>query len=369
MKVLIVAPRICTPWTEGRKKFVCDLLNAVEGRWELCGLVTVDPGETTQLPQHFETHTVSSTKEHLLFLARNVERALAEHKPDLVCHFPFGTFAGLRGLGNLWTIRSIARTCRKAGVRCCTIMYSLTAEADTALHRFLLRGVHFNQYLGGRQGIRFGVQLAPNSADAFYDREARRLLFMSGAAEPGLANLDYVLHVRGLRYLLKAGAALVPLGYRLTVAVPLFSDPGMLERIRQHPDNGWNPGRIDFRAEVTLPEAFRGVSAFVFPYGQEEKQFVPTSIVEAMHFGIPTVLPRLDFLTQFRTGAAKALVHEPRDVDSLVAQVSRLENPAENIEAMRQAAAAFVDGEYSIANTVRDIESLYGSPALTPPPR
>jgi glycosyltransferase involved in cell wall biosynthesis len=362
MKVLIVAPRICTPWTEGRKKFVRDLLHAAAGRWQLCGLVTIDPGESTRLPQDFDTHVVSSTKQHLFYLTGNLPRAIAHHKPDLVCHFPFGTFSGLRGFGNLWAIASIARTCRKAGVRCCTIMYSLTAEANTALHRFLLKDVHFNQYLGGGNGIRFGVHLAPNTDD-FHDTSSRALLFMSGAAEATPESLDYVLDVRGLRYLLKAGAVLSRRQYRLVVAVPFLRDATMLERLRQHPDNQWESGRIEFRPEVALPEVFRGMSAFVFPYGQEEKQFVPTSIVEAMHFGIPVVLPRLNFLAQFHTGATKALVHEPRDVESLSAQILRLEDATGEVESLRRRAAGFVDTEYSIANSVSDIEALYAKPA------
>jgi glycosyltransferase involved in cell wall biosynthesis len=363
MKVLIIAPRICTPWTEGRKKFVCDLIAAASTRWQLRGLITVDPGESTQLPPGFDAHTVSSTGEHLFYLTGNLKRAIAQHEPDLVCHFPFGTFSGLRGLGNLWAIASIARTCRNAGVQCCTIMYSLTADANTPLHRLLLKDVHFNQYVGGKDGIRFGVRLAP-STDEFHDKSTRTLLFMSGAAEANSGTLDYVLDVRGLRYLLKAGAALSQ-QFRLIVAIPFLRSPEMLERLRCHPDNRWNGGSIEFRPEVALPEVFRGISAFVFPYGQEEKQFVPTSIVEAMHFGIPVVLPRLNFLAQFCSGTPKALVHEPRDVDSLVAQIARLDDEAGNVDAMRRHAAAFVDAEYSIANSVGDIELLYRKPAGT----
>jgi len=171
--------------------------------------------------------------------------------------------------------------------------------------------------------------------------------------------------VRGLRYLLKAGAALSTLQYRLIIAIPFLRDTDMLEKLRHHPDNQWESGGIEFRSEVALPDVFRGVSAFVFPYGQEEKQFVPTSIVEAMHFGIPVVLPRLDFLAQFSTGTPKALVHEPRAVDSLIAQVTRLSDEAEDIDAIRQRAAVFVDTEYSIANSVSDIEALYRNSAAT----
>ena len=358
MKVLIIAPRICTPWTEGRKKFVRDLISASAGRWQLCGLVTVDAGETTDLPQDFHTHVVSSRKDHLFFLIRNLKHAVEVHKPDLVCHFPFGAFTGARGAGNLWAISSIERTCRRMSVQCCTIMYSLTSEANTALHKFLLRNVYFNQYAAGRKGIRFGVRLAL-SADEFHDRNSRMLLFMSGAAEETAQSLEYVLKVRGLRYLLQAGAALSRLGYRLVIAVPLLRNSTILEQLASHGDNTWEPGRIEFRCEVRVPDVFRDVSAFVFPYGQEEKQFIPTSVVEAMHFGIPVVLPRLNFLEQFCTGPDKALVYQPGDLHSLIAQMTRLRDEPEHIESMRKLAAAYVKSEYDIMNTVADIEAIH----------
>jgi hypothetical protein len=82
-----------------------------------------------------------------------------------------------------------------------------------------------------------------------------------------------------------------------------------------------------------------------------------------MHFGIPVVLPRLKFLAQFCTGTAKTLVHDPGEVDSLVAQIARLENEAKHVESIRRNAASFVDTEYGIANSVNDIEALYRAAA------
>jgi glycosyltransferase involved in cell wall biosynthesis len=364
MKVLFIAPRICTPWTEGRKKLVRDLISQTAARWQLCGLVTIDAGESTDLPENFAAGVVSEGKAHLVYLVRNLEQALAQHRPDLVCHFPFGAFAGLRGLGNLWAIAKVARICRNQRVPCCTLMYSLTAGADTPLHRLLLRDVYFNQHAGGAKGIRFGVKLP--AAGAVYSADSRTLLFMAGEAVATSARLDYVLDTRGLRYLLQAGGALTRLGYRLVVAVPFLKSVQMQDALRRHPDNSWGVDGIEFRAEVTIPAIFQGIRAFVFPYGHEERQFVPTSMVEAMHFGIPVVFPRLKFLAQFHAEAAQGLAYEPGDVQALIAQVRRLDTAPAEIEMLRKRALHFVAAEYSIANTVSDIERIYHQLAAQP---
>lgn len=358
MKVLLVAPRICTPWTEGRKKFVRDLCTHAGTSWQLCGLVTVDEGEAAALPREFEALTVTRRQDHLLLLVRNLEDAIRRHRPDLVCHFPFGAFGGLRGLANLWAIRRVARIARRAGVPCCTIMYSLTSEANGLLYRLLLRDVYFNQYSGHGKSIRFGVGLPAPLASQYRDPAGKTLLFMDGTAESGLERLDYVLDVRGLRLLLQAGRTLSEAGYKLVVAVPFLKDPTMLALLTDHPDNHWAKGQIRYLDEVRVPDIFTGITAFVFPYGQEERQFVPTSIVEAMYYGIPVVLPRLEFLAQFHLDTGRSLAHDPADAVSLVAQILRLQSAPAEVEAICERARSFALAEYSIANSVADIEEI-----------
>ena len=357
MKVLLVAPRICSPWTEGRKNFVRDLISAATGRWQLCGLVTLDAGETTSLPASFTTFEVSDRKDHLLLLTAQLADAIAQHQPNLVCHFPFGAFTGLRGIANLWVIGRIAAICRKMSVPCCTIMYSLTAETRSPLHRWLLRDVYFNQYADHGRRIRFGVSLP--AFTPLHDPASKTLLFMAGAAEPTAERLDYVLDVRGLRLLLLAGVQLAERGYRLIVAVPLLADPAMRQLLLQHPDNRWPTQSLLLQTEVRIPETFRGIQTFVFPYGQEETQFVPTSIVEAMHFGIPVVLPRLDFLTQFHTNGTLAAIYPPGDCAGLIDSIERLSAAPQTAVDMAERARKFVASEYAIDNTVADIEAIH----------
>lgn len=359
MKVLILAPKICTPWTEGRKKFVSDLIEASHTRWELCGLLTVDAGESNELAENFTSLLANNRKDHLLLLVRGLKQAIRKYKPDLVCHFPFGAFSGVRGLANLWAISKVAGICRALEAPCCTCMYSLTSEANSWLHHWLLKDVYFNQYAGNKKRIRFGVKLPAANVDRTKISDSRTLLFMSGAAEASTERLDYVLDVRGLRLLLKAGRVLSSLGYKLIVAIPFLQSRQMQQLLLDHSDNSWEQNQLELRAEVRVPDIFAGVAGFVFPYGQEEQQFVPTSIIEAMHFGVPVVLPKLGFLVQFYAGAEKALIYSPGDSDGLIAQIKRLESDADGVSNIRNKALDFVADEYSITNTVLDIEAIY----------
>jgi len=362
MKVLIIAPRICSPWTEGRKKFVRDLIEATTGRWQISGLVTVDAGESTDLPRRFRTLTANSKKDHVTLLLAKLKQAVTAHNPDLVLHFPFGAFGGLRGLANLWAIRRTSAVCRHLGVPSMTLMYSLTEEANTALYRYFLKDVYTNQYSQGDNVIRFGVKLPPAILPEQSRTDSQTLLFMAGAAEATAERLGYVLDDRGLRQLLRIGDTLAAAGFRLVVAIPLLKSAAMTRRLVSLADNTWPENRLVLRGKVTVPEVFADADAFVFPYGQEEKLFVPTSVVEAMHFLTPVILPNLSFLAPFwhsPQGEAKVLAYQQGNPEDLAAQILRLKSEPENIINMRDKAAAWVDAEYDINNSAQDIEAAY----------
>tara|TARA_R110000772_G_scaffold15931_15_gene45791 strand:- start:131 stop:1225 length:1095 start_codon:yes stop_codon:yes gene_type:complete len=359
MKVLFVAPRICTPWTEGRKKFVLDLISQVENQWQLSGLVTIDAGEVTSVPDHFRVIEVAASKEHIFTLKNALPLAIEAHKPDMLCFFPFGVFEGLRGLANLWLIRSVERICAKNNLPCCTLMYSLTAEARGFFHRRLLKRVYFNQYTDSANSIRFGVKLPEFNLPATHSGSAKTLLFMSGEAGENMDRLAYVLDVRGLRLLLQSGKELAARGYQLIVAAPLLKNFDLLEALKSHTNNTWPRENISFQQEVRFPDIYLKAGVFVFPYAQEEMQFIPTSIVEAMYFGIPVLLPRLKFLRQFYEGQPKAMVYEPGSVSSLIDQIDSLQKNEQNMPDIRLKARHFIDHEYDIANTAVDIERAY----------
>ena len=359
MKVLLVAPRICTPWTEGRKKFFLDLIRQVEDSWQLCGLVTVDAGETTSVPKDFQVIEVGASKEHVLGLRRESQQAVETCKPDLVCYFPFGVFGGLRGWANLWLILSIERICKKNAIPCCTLMYSLTAEAKGYLYRRLLKQVYFNQYSDAGQTIRFGVKLPEFTLPEVHPGQGKTLLFMSGEAGESPDRLAYVMDVRGLRLLLQGGAQLADRGFRLIVAVPLLKNFELLEILKSSTDNSWPRENISFQQEARFPDIYLKAGIFVFPYAQEEMQFVPTSIVEAMYYGIPVVLPELNFLRQFYTEEARAQVYKKGKLDALINGIVELDGNSQRQQDLRLVARKFIEQEYDMANTAADIERVY----------
>jgi len=356
MKVLIVAPKICTPWTEGRKKFVCDLVDQASNRWDLHGLTTLDPDEKTNLPTSFDTYEVSSPRDHLLIPVGSLSKKLTDINPDLVCYFPFGAFHGIRGIANLWSIWRFSRICRKHGIPAITLMYSLTMEANSLFHRLFLKNVYFNQHTGKTRGIRFGVKFPQQETIIGTENSGKNLLFMAGTSAFNAERLEYVLDVRGLRILFQAGKALSTMGYRLIVAVPFLSNPDTAKFLRNLPDNTWPDDSLELKGEVSIPSIYEYCQAFVFPYGQEEKQFVPTSVVEAMHYRIPVILPNLDFLSPFYKSRPLALMYDNGSLDSLIQCINRLDQTPEIVNEITRQAAGFVDTEYDIAQTVIDIE-------------
>lgn len=360
MRVLMVAPRIGTPWTEGRKKWFLDLCQETIGRWDVVALITVDDGESSELPVVTEEYVTKSGWQHLASIRSNLAGAIRKHRPDLVCHFPFGVFSGLRGLANIWSISYVERYCKSIKIPCCTLMYSLTRGADNPFYRRVLKRAYLNQHGASNRTVRFGVKLQKvhPSHSSNETRLEKNILFMAGLAEENDERLDYALDVRGLRFLLRAGARLQERGYRLIIAIPLLRNKRLRERLVNEKDNRWVSNSIEFCEVLPFPDIYRRTHVFAFPYASEELQFVPTSIIEAMHFSVPVILPKLDFLAPFYEVGGRVLAYEKDDIDSFIAQLELLEN-SKYLNALRTKATAFVECEYNIQNSISDIEKLY----------
>lgn len=360
MRVLMVAPKICTPWSEGRKKFFRDLCQETMKQWDVVAFITVDEGEQSELPVATEEYLSKNSRQHLIHIRSRLSHAIQTYQPDLVCHLPFGVFSGLRGLANIWSILFVERLCKRRKVPCCTLMYSLTSEANTRFHRYALRHVYLNQHGSAGRTVRFGVKLP--DADQSYSRKESRakknILFMAGAAEENEERLNYTLDVRGLRFLLKAGAQLQVEGYRLIVAVPLLKNKVLREKLTADKDNHWDPDSIEYCESISIPEIYRRTHVFAFPYANEELQFVPTSIVEAMHFMVPVILPKLDFLAQFYRPGGKSLAYEKDNIESFIKQLKLIDDQG-HLDELRAKAKTFVEREYDIRNSVTDIEEIY----------
>lgn len=360
MKVLMVGPKICTPWSEGRKKFFRDLCQVTTERWDVLAFITVNEGETADLPVKTEEHICRSGSQHLIHIRRHLRHAIRMHQPDLVCHLPFGVFSGLRGLANIWSIRYVERLCRRQSIPCCTLMYSLTNDADTWFHRFALKNAYLNQHSAAQRTVRFGVNL-PAIDPVFLAREAsdeKCILFMSGEAVESDDSFKYVMDVRGLRLLLRAGEELQKRGYRLIVAVPFLQNKRLRRRVASSNDNYWAPGSIEYLDKISLPKIFDRARLFAFPYGNEEVQFVPTSIIEAMHFGVPVVLPKLNFLAPFYESEGRCLPYNSGDIGSFYDAIDAARD-TDFLNSIRKQASKYIEEEYNILNSVNDLEQIY----------
>ena len=356
MKLLLAAPKICTPWSEGRKRFIRDLSSSLTRDHEVRIVTTVQQGQTTEFAVPFDAEPVKYGPSHFVKMHSMLRKRLRLFRPDLVCHLPLGSFHGRFKWPNIWSMWCVDRICRRAHVPCFTLMYSVTGIASVEILRPWVRHLMLNQFLSGDQErIRFGVRFDPpqSSLDDLLHAPGKRLLFMSGAWEKKQEIFQYVLSVRGLSTLLKAGRWLAPKGFRLTLAVPLLVDADFQKHLLALNDNHWPEGTLECIGEVSVPEIFSGKDFFVFPYAVDETQFIPTSVVEAMYYGLPSVLSDLSFLRKLSPAADTAFYFREGDAEVLAHTLLHVRR--DDYLAVRENAARMIRLEMDIDGSCQDI--------------
>jgi len=363
MRILLAGPKICSPWTEGRKRFVQDVAVMLGASHEVRVLTSVEKGETTQFAVPWVAPVADTGARHLRQFHTSLSRLLKEWRPELVCHFPISSFHGKYRLGNLASMWLADHQCSWHGIPCLTLMYAISLESSVVEVRRWVRHLLVNQYTKGARQIRFGAAL-PEHAAMSAPGNGRSLLFMAGMAEPTAERLEYVLRVRGLATLLRAGEQLANSGFRLTVAVPLLADPALRASLLQTPGNTWPIEQLNLLDTIKVPDVFDGHDYFIFPYGRDEPQFIPNSVIEAMHYGVPTVLPRLSFLRHLIRDDTTSFSFFPGDSDDLVRVLCAAISNTPHCQEVRRNAALMVRKEFNIAGTCEDILAYFSS--LTP---
>lgn len=366
MRILLAGPKLCTPWTEGRKRFVRDLAAEFARTDEVRVLTTAARGETTQFAAPWEAPYARSAAGHLFRFHRRLGERIARWRPDLVCHFPIGSFHGWYRIGNLASMRWADRQCARRAVPCFTVMYSITGGVCTDDLRSRVRHLLVNQSAASGTRIRFGIALRPPAPLPPLDT-GKRLLFMTGLAQASPERLDHALNLRGLGTLLEAGRWLAPAGFRLSIAIPFLADPEMRRALLRTPRNAWPPERIELRVTVGVPDVFAGHELYVFPYAREEPQFVPTSVVEAMEFGLPVVLADHRFLQPLIRGGRTAFAFAPDDPEALARAVLAASADPARREAVRRQAVQLVREELDIRASCADILARYRAVASDAP--
>lgn len=362
MKFLFVAPEICSPWTEGRKRFVHDLSSGLAGDHATYVLTTTTPGATTGFPADFLAIPCRRKFEHLTAIHRALPPCLLSFNPDVVVHFPYGTFRHLYGIVNLWNMRCIDRLCAQHAKPCLTVMYSISGEiTQRAIQRWVRHLVAHNlapEERDGalRLGFRFDGWPAPDVRKKVPVQP--RLLFMAGMWEQTEKRLDHVLRIRGLGTLLRIGKFLAPMGVTLTVAIPLLANPELRRKLRALPENTWPQDRMRIHDTSPVPGIFDDHDLFIFPYAREETQFVPTSVIEAMSCGVPTVLPDLAFLAPLAGNGDRAFVFRSGSPDSLAQTIASALRDEFRYNAVRTAAIRFSRLEMGIEHSCGDLLAL-----------
>ncbi len=354
MKILLAGPKVCTPWTEGRKRFMRDLAAALGRQHDVRVVTTVEKGEQTQFAAPWDAPAATGGVQHLWRFHRQLRRVLDQWRPDFVCHMPIGSFHGRYRYGNMGSMWLADLQCASRRVPCLTLMYAIMSETSLQQLARRVRCLLVNPYAGGERSVRFGVDL-PRIASPAVRTFGRRLLFMAGMSETTPERLEHVLTVRGLTTLLSAGEWLAPYGFKLTVAVPLLRDSRLRLALRELPQNRWPKENLDIQELVSVPDIYSEHDIFVFPYGRNEPQFIPTSVIEAMHWGLPTALPAHPFLSPLIRDEETALVYWPNDARDLASVLLDAVNGGDRLNAIAVNAYHLVQGEFHIKGTCEDL--------------
>ncbi|MBW2119932.1 MAG: glycosyltransferase family 4 protein, partial [Deltaproteobacteria bacterium] len=359
MKILLVAPEICSPWTEGRKRFVRDLGFALSKEHDVILLCTKAKGQTTDFPVPYKSAERGWGPFHLIFLHNAIGPLINNFKPHLVCHFPYATFQHIYRLANTWTMWKIDRLCRRHSVPCFTIMYSISKEATPEMLKPWVSNLVLNQFsFGYEKQVRLGICF-DNKTPVLERRKPiprnPKLLFMAGMWQQTHKRLKYVLERRGLSTLLRAGKKLTETGAQLIVAVPLLENPELRDLLLRDSNNTWSKECIKLIGEVPLPDIFESVDLFVFPYAREESSFLPTSVIESMAWGTPVILPDHDFLAYLRQDGRTAFSFPAGNSDQLANIITDLLNDPDKYNTVRENGMHYVRKEMSIEQSCKDL--------------
>ncbi len=367
MKYLFVAPQVCSPWSEGRKLLVADLVDEMSSRDEVFVLTSYSREEETHFSTPYEAVACSSRPGHLIAMLQHLPGRISAFSPDIVCSFPYGTFRGLYGYVNSAYMTWVDTLCSRANVPCLTVMYSI--DEYTTPERLQKRVSHLAvahdpDWRGYTldAGIKTEEWPAPsrNSADT------STLLFMTGLAQPTRERLNYMLEVRGLRVLLQAGRKLADGGLKLIIAAPMLDDADIRARLMAHPSNAWPADRIETRGAVAKPDIFRIADFLVFPYLTPITRFVPTSAIESMLAGTPVVMSDIPAFRALSDHGRAGFLFRNGDADDLARVVLAACADRGVRTAMSERARGHVKKSFSIRNTAAQLRDIAGEILICP---
>lgn len=331
-RIVLLAPAVQPPLTEGRKKFVVDLADTLREAGADVVLLNGAPAR--------------STPGMIWDALRALRSALEDHtRVEAVVVFPFGRFSGPHGVVNRWFLRRAAELCQAAGVATARVVYSCAGirieQLSARFGPLLAVGRSAEAIVPMQLGIRHAAQRWQPHGDSL-----QRVLFLCGYQAPTKAALEGVLYERGLDDLLLAGDRVAAAGMRLTVAIPFLRDARMRSALHERAVRSCPALPIEWLDEVNAQAALLAHDAFVFPYRSEHAVFVPTSLLEALSLGIPVLAADHLMYRSLTTGASgtRCELHRAGDPQSL----------ARAAQAMATGYAAAIERARASADEVRD---------------
>lgn len=359
MKLLLIAPEISSPYTEGRKKFVIDLIEALQGDRAIHLLTTTRRGKELHVPCTFTTTIASNGLMHLFHILRKAPELLKTMKPDIVCLFPYGTFKRHYWCISATFMWAIDKLCYYFKVPCLTIMYSIDSSTTPEVLRKLVTNLAIS-YKDGWTGHIVNVGLRTKNWP-FLPRKSEgppTLLFLAGMWHLSDRQMEHILSVRGLESVLKMGQYLAGDGVRLIVGSPIFKSIKYQQHILNYHANTWPNEAITLLDEVEVPSIYSQADLFVFPYQYEITQFVPTSVIESMLTGTCIAISDLKFMRHLTQNGKTGYLFNQTDPEQM-SQVIReaLKNKGQRRE-VTERAREFAIAEFSIQHSVKQIDDI-----------
>lgn len=359
MKWLFVAPEICAPFSEGRKRFVLDLAEQLAPDNELMLLSTrTRQGETAQ--GIISDYRACKTRiGHVLSPLARLPGMLRDFQPDVVCQFPYGTFRGIYWYGSTWSMSATDRLCQKHGLPCISLMYAIdeTTTPQALAGKVSCLAISERADWHGavvNVGVRHHHWPMPTGKSSAQPT----LLFMAGMWQPTLERLQHVLDTRGLRQLLLTGRLLAPHGIRLIVASPLLAAPELQSLLRNHPDNTWPNDQLVLRNLAQVPNIFWEADLFVFPYQGEITQFIPTSVIEAMLAGTAVAISDADCFSPLTNGGTTAYSFPANNPEKLANTIIGAFSDNNGRQALARRARQYAIEHWSIEASTQQLRSL-----------
>ena len=359
MRILFVAPGIHTPYTEGRKRFVLDLLTEMSTEDDIFLLTTRIKDSETNVPVAVKSIKSGRGARPLFHLLKCLPGVVREFNPDHVLLFPYGTFRHVYGLASLGFMMGVDKICQHYGVRCHTILYSVDEYGDIdRISGRLSDLVVVSNPSQERGAIHLGLNCHNWPTVEVSDSDGLNLLFLAGMWEPNVKRVEHVIQVRGLGQLLAMGNILSKQGVRLIAAAPLFASATCRDYVRHHKLNTWPEENLILRAEVDVPAIYFDADMFVFPYAREIRHFIPTSILESMLSGTCVALSNCSFLQPLSNSGKTAFVF-PLNQPEKAAKIL-LDALCDSAELKRKAdnARQWVLNEWCVERSANQIRSL-----------